>query len=112
MNCTLIRAYGVEHLVSAFFLDRDRVNKYQKDCFSSKLHSGVILKTQRDFGFVLNMSMLIGDNETDMQAGVAAGVETNLMYTIQIPLLRDRLPSALQGTIAFLAVAEGQGTKV
>ena len=50
--------------------------------------------------------MLIGDKESDIQAGVAAGVGTNILFSPQRPLPIDSLAywnfAHLQNAIAFL----------
>ena len=40
---------------------------------------GMILQAAKDFGVDLSSSIMVGDNETDIQAGIAAGVGTNLL---------------------------------
>ncbi|MDO8683701.1 MAG: HAD family hydrolase [Armatimonadota bacterium] len=41
---------------------------------------GMIQKAAEEFSIDLSRSVLIGDKETDIQAGIAAGVGINLMY--------------------------------
>lgn len=41
---------------------------------------GMILRAAEEFGLDLERSVLIGDKDTDTQAGIAAGVGINLMY--------------------------------
>lgn len=43
---------------------------------------GMILKAAEEFGIDLSRSVLVGDKITDIQAGVAAGVGTNLLYCL------------------------------
>jgi D-glycero-D-manno-heptose 1,7-bisphosphate phosphatase len=41
---------------------------------------GMILRAAEEFGVDLARSVLIGDNESDIQAGISAGVGVNLLY--------------------------------
>ena len=59
---------------------------YLKDDFSRKPHPGMILHAQQDFDIDLSASVLIGDKVTDIQAGVAAGVGTNLLFSHEKPI--------------------------
>ncbi len=82
------------------------VGEYLKDDFSRKPHPGMILQAQRDLGVDLLLSVLIGDKESDIQAGGAAGVGTNLLFAPQRPPsiegLAYRNIATLQDAIAFL----------
>ena len=40
---------------------------------------GMILRAAEEFDIDLSRSVLVGDNETDVQAGIAAGVGVNLL---------------------------------
>lgn len=55
------------------------IGQYLKDDFSRKPSPGMIFQAQSDFDIDLSISMLIGDKKSDIQAGVAAGVGTNLL---------------------------------
>lgn len=66
------------------------LGKYLKDDFSRKPHPGMILQAQKDHGIDLDHSILIGNSFTDIKAGLAAGVGTNL-------LLAKEHPNELQG---------------
>lgn len=75
----------------------------------------MILQAVEEFGVDLARSVLVGDKETDIQAGVAAGVGCNLLYR---PLLSgNRSESSKTAIIDNLAQVEsflfrvaGQGT--
>jgi D-glycero-D-manno-heptose 1,7-bisphosphate phosphatase len=41
---------------------------------------GMILQAAREFGVDITRSVLVGDRETDIEAGIAAGVRCNLLY--------------------------------
>ena len=81
------------------------VGIYKLDHISRKPHPGMILQAQRELDIDLGGSILIGDKYSDIQAGLAAGVGTNiLMQTetgeispeagdyLQIRALREALP--------------------
>lgn len=57
------------------------VGIYKKDDISRKPRPGMILSAQRDFDLDLANSILIGDKATDIQAGIAADVGTNLLFS-------------------------------
>jgi D-glycero-D-manno-heptose 1,7-bisphosphate phosphatase len=51
---------------------------------------GMLLRAQRELGLSLRQSILIGDQPSDVKAGIAAGVGVNLFYS-------DESPAALAG---------------
>lgn len=67
------------------------IGKYLKDDFSRKPYPGMILQAQKEHGIDLDLSILIGNNFTDIKAGLAASVGTNL-------LLATEHPDELRGT--------------
>lgn len=67
------------------------IGKYMKDDFSRKPHPGMIFEAQRDLDIDLGMSVLIGDKASDIRAGNAAGVGTNLFFAQQSPSSLDGL---------------------
>ncbi len=52
---------------------------YKKDCDCRKPKPGMILKAKEEFNINLKESILIGDKESDIEAGKRAGVGTNLL---------------------------------
>lgn len=88
-------------------------NQYLRDDFSRKPHPGMIFQAQRELDIDLDASVLIGDKDSDIQAGVAAGVGTNLLFAAQRPLSLEGLPyrniAALQEARAFLHAGNGAG---
>jgi D-glycero-D-manno-heptose 1,7-bisphosphate phosphatase len=56
------------------------VGAYKMDSSHRKPQPGMILQAAVDFDVDLQRSTLVGDKETDVQAGVAAGVGCNLLY--------------------------------
>jgi D-glycero-D-manno-heptose 1,7-bisphosphate phosphatase len=55
------------------------LGKYLKDDFSRKPKPGMILQAARELHIDLSSSVMIGNKETDMQAGITAGVGKNLL---------------------------------
>ena len=72
------------------------VGEYRQNESTRKPHPGMILKAHRELGLSLEDSVLIGDKPSDIQAGVAAGVGLNILFS-------DDSPSALSG-IRYVAV--------
>jgi len=61
------------------------IGKYLKDDYSRKPNPGMILQAQKDLSIDLSCSLLIGDKVSDIQAGITAGVGTNLLYSADCP---------------------------
>lgn len=79
------------------------VGKYKVDSPFRKPGPGMILQAAVEFDVDLARSVLVGDKETDIQAGVAAGVGCNLLYCpsgAEFPL-----NSTTHSTIGYLADA-------
>jgi D-glycero-D-manno-heptose 1,7-bisphosphate phosphatase len=62
------------------------LGQYKKDDESRKPRPGMILKAIDEFGINVNLSVLIGDNFTDIQTGQNAGVGINILYTVDSSL--------------------------
>lgn len=59
---------------------------YKKDDFSRKPNPGMILQAQHELDLNLSDSILIGDKDSDIQAGMAAGVGLNILFEYERPL--------------------------
>ena len=55
------------------------LKKYRKNCFCRKPNPGLIEIAKRKYNIDENISYMIGDKITDMQAGKAAGVKNNFL---------------------------------
>ncbi len=55
------------------------IGEYLKDDFSRKPRPGMLLQAKADLDLDLARSVLIGDKASDIKAGIAAGVERNLL---------------------------------
>ena len=63
---------------------------YKKDDMSRKPRPGMILEAKQELNLDLANSVLIGDKPSDIQAGIAAGVGTNILFSREIfPELND-----------------------
>jgi D-glycero-D-manno-heptose 1,7-bisphosphate phosphatase len=54
------------------------IGEYRRESFDRKPHPGMILRARDDFALDLERSLLIGDKDSDIAAGRAAGVGFNL----------------------------------
>ena len=54
---------------------------YKKDDISRKPRPGMILQAQREMNLDLRSSILIGDNASDIQAGIAAGIGSSILFS-------------------------------
>lgn len=75
------------------------VGEYKADSPYRKPGPGMILQAAEEFGVDLARSVLVGDKEIDIQAGIAAGVGCNLLY----------IPSGLCDAIETSASAVVEG---
>ena len=50
-------------------------------CECRKPEPGMFLEAQRDFDIDMNNSVMIGDNERDIEAAIRAGVTTNILLS-------------------------------
>lgn len=80
------------------------IGVYRQDEGTRKPRPGMILKAQQKFNLSLPNSVLVGDKSSDIQAGVAAGVGMNLLFSavcepelagvdhVPIQALKDAIP--------------------
>lgn len=55
------------------------IGKYKQDSYDRKPNPGMILKAQKEFDIDLSNSILVGDKESDIEAGLNAGVGINII---------------------------------
>jgi D-glycero-D-manno-heptose 1,7-bisphosphate phosphatase len=65
---------------------------------------GLILRAAKEFDVDLGRSLLVGDKETDIQAGIAAGVGCNLLYFTSTP--RSPVATAATAIVSSLVQVE------
>lgn len=56
------------------------LGKYKKDSLYRKPNPGMILRAKLDLDLDLAHSLLVGDKETDIEAGINAGIRTNVLF--------------------------------
>ena len=56
------------------------IAKYKGDHFSRKPNPGMILQAEKEFDLDLDSSILVGDEVSDIDAGIAAGVGLSIQY--------------------------------
>ena len=71
----------IEKVYFSPFHPTEGLGKYKKDDVSRKPRPGMILLAQEELDLNLENSILIGDKASDIQAGIAAGVGTNLLFS-------------------------------
>lgn len=54
------------------------VGEYRKSSFERKPNPGMILNAKKEFDLDLSQSILVGDKDSDLEAGKAAGIPWNL----------------------------------
>ena len=59
---------------------------YRQESTHRKPGPGMFLDAAADFDLDLQRSVLVGDKETDIQAGITAGIGCNLLYSDSSPL--------------------------
>lgn len=65
------------------------LGKYKYDSYDRKPNPGMILKARKDFNLALPDSVLIGDKDTDVMAGLSAGVGYNVLLSESLPDIED-----------------------
>ena len=86
---------------------------YKKDSFWRKPNPGMILQARDDFGLDLPASVLVGDKESDIEAGLRAGVGANVLLCSGRCLIPDRLKTdvvlgSLEDVGRWMKSREGQ----
>lgn len=54
--------------------------RYLRDCDCRKPKPGMLFRASADYGLNLQQCVLIGDRPTDIKAGIAAGISTNVLF--------------------------------
>jgi D-glycero-D-manno-heptose 1,7-bisphosphate phosphatase len=80
--CAVFQAKGVplEKVYYCPFHPEHGIGPYKVDSHLRKPAPGMILQAAREYEIDLSHSVLVGDQETDIHAGVAAGIGRNLLY--------------------------------
>jgi D-glycero-D-manno-heptose 1,7-bisphosphate phosphatase len=73
-----MRGIGIDRVYHCPFHPTDGIGEYRRESFDRKPNPGMILKAQSEFSLDLSRSVLVGDSDSDIEAGRAAGVGYNL----------------------------------
>ena len=57
------------------------IGKYKRDSFDRKPNPGMIFKARDEYNLDLDNSILIGDKDSDIEAGINAGIKKNILVT-------------------------------
>ncbi len=83
---------------------------YRQDEDTRKPRPGMILKAQNEFNLSLMKSILVGDKPSDIQAGIAAGVGVNVLFSpnnhTELAGFGHVLVGALRDVITYLENVE------
>ncbi|SDA21935.1 D-alpha,beta-D-heptose 1,7-bisphosphate phosphatase [Nitrosospira sp. Nsp18] len=85
------------------------IGEYKVDSFFRKPGPGMILQAAEEFCVDLARSVLVGDKEKDIQAGIAAGVGCNLLYH---PDVNARIETSATIAISDLSAAQNYLAKI
>ncbi len=61
------------------YYEKSKIARYRKNEFLRKPNIGMILEAQKEFNISLAHSYMIGDKETDIGAGLNAGLKSNIL---------------------------------
>lgn len=75
------KGISIEKVYYSPFHPTHGIGKYLKDDDSRKPKPGMILQSVKDMQINLRASILIGDKQTDIQAGLTAGVGVNILLS-------------------------------
>jgi D-glycero-D-manno-heptose 1,7-bisphosphate phosphatase len=73
-----VRGSPIEKVYYCPFHPTAGIGEYRRESFDRKPNPGMILKAKADFALELADSVLVGDKDSDIEAGRAAGVGYNL----------------------------------
>lgn len=100
---------SIEKVYFSPFHPAEGLGPYKKDDISRKPRPGMIFQAQQDLDLDLKNSILIGDKLSDIQAGIAAGVGLNIIFSKMDCLESTDLPyvsiGSLQDAIPYLECA-------
>jgi len=104
--CAKFERYGapIDKVYFSPYHPTEGIGRYLLREDTRKPGPGMLLRAQRELGLSLKRSIMIGDRPTDVNAGAAAGVGLNILYSkevhselrgvryVQIRALRDVMP--------------------
>jgi D-glycero-D-manno-heptose 1,7-bisphosphate phosphatase len=72
------RGIGIGHVYHCPYHPAAGIGEYRRESFDRKPNPGMILRAKNDFDLELSRSVLVGDKDSDIEAGRAAGVGFNI----------------------------------
>ena len=85
------------------------VSGFAGECACRKPKPGMILTAQAEYGVDLAHSLLVGNRESDIEAGLAAGVATTILVEEEVPVLETRASLVVRSTGEIPARLEERG---
>ena len=79
-NQFLLHGTKIESVYYCPFHPEHGVGIYKNESYDRKPSPGMIFKAAKEYDLNLCDSILVGDNETDIQAGISAGVGCNILF--------------------------------
>jgi D-glycero-D-manno-heptose 1,7-bisphosphate phosphatase len=76
------------------------IGEYRRESFDRKPNPGMILKARDEFRLDLGQSVLVGDKDSDVEAGTAAGVRYSVKLALSASVPREAT------TLAFASLQE------
>ena len=73
------RSIAIDRVYFCPFHPVHGIGKYKRDSSDRKPGPGMILRASTDLDLDLDQSILVGDKQTDIEAGIAAGVRHNVL---------------------------------
>ena len=80
------RVYACPH-----FIDAD-LEAYRRDCHARKPNPGMLLQAQKDFNLDLSKCIFVGDKESDMEAGLRAGINNLILLHEEADTIKNSDP--------------------
>jgi len=95
------RNINIKHVYFCPYHEEYGVGEYKKHSIDRKPEPGMILQAAKEFDIDLANSVLVGDKETDIQAGIAAGIDCNLLYYNVVKVKNKKKSSASASAIVI-----------
>jgi len=85
------RGISIEHVYHCPYHPTAGIGEYRQDSYNRKPNPGMILRARDEFGLDISRSILVGDKDSDIMAGRAAGIKHNLKLCLDRRGDLDRL---------------------
>ena len=79
------RGIGIGRVYHCPYHPTAGIGEYRRESFDRKPNPGMILRAKDDFDLDLSRSVLVGDEDSDIEAGRAAGVAFNIKLVPEAP---------------------------